>query len=392
MTTPVLSQPAALFLSGGVVRACFADLDLPPTGAGRSVTLLLLILGCGGKPDTVEKWHHWRERHVSVERDCTLPRQVSLSSGRVIWGPLSSGAVPFGMVRDAVVQGSDVFLADGLVHAVHVVSTGSSRAALTLGRSGAGPGEFRNLSQLAAFESGHLAVLDRSNVRVSLFEREGRDWRLAREFPARGATSLAYDRRGSLVVAGMVPKLSTSSRHMVVRVDDSTVTLDPRWRTVVAAARNGNQSWRPAIAILPDGGFVLVDRHEPLLLHFDSSGVIRTVFQPCQRWARSVVGRNAAGRTMLGTLTGAVSTSDSVIWWSVYPPLPGGSPILVEVSLTAPLQAKALLMHAPHSSEQEVSWEVFRRVGRCRWLVWSIREASAAMIQLCASGLDSLSA
>lgn len=357
------------------------------------VAVPAVLSACPGHDPDAYLRRDWQDGRASTTLgSCPAPQEVPLSGGHLTWGPVDSGAFGFGSVRDVALVGSDLLVADPMTRVVHVVPLEDRGPPAVLGREGAGPWEFRNPAALATGGSQRIAVLDVANRRVATYGLRQATWEALVERPARGVVGLAYDRAGRLVLAYEFPKLPSSEAGPRLSWGENEISLADEWRgaRLLQNADASNQ-WRPLVEVLGNGWVVLTDRHEPLLLAYEASGAIRLLYQPCPAWALPVVGRARTRGILRGILTGAVSTSDSVVWWSIYPRRPDSSPLLIEVPVDPGSAIRAFRLTAPPGAVRTEHWEVLRRVGRCRWVVWRIRDPLVGVLELCVSSLDSLS-
>jgi len=117
---------------------------------------------------------------------------------------------PIGRVRALAVWNGSFVVVDGMQHNAKVFD-GSGRLLLTIGRSGSGPGEFRNPCAAVTVADGSLAILDCLLMRVSFFDSTGtvkRSWGI----PAiAGSALMAVDGGNQLVVAARRAELEQTS-------------------------------------------------------------------------------------------------------------------------------------------------------------------------------------
>jgi hypothetical protein len=89
-------------------------------------------------------------------------------------GSLDGGPEEFGRIRSLAADAAgNVYVADNLAHEIRVFDP-EGRHLRTIGRTGEGPGEFRDLYSLAWLE-GDIAAMDPRNARISVLNETG-DW------------------------------------------------------------------------------------------------------------------------------------------------------------------------------------------------------------------------
>ena len=90
-------------------------------------------------------------------------------------GVAGDGPYTFNGVADVVVaENGNVFVADGHVNNRIVKYSPDGEFIMQWGQAGSGPGEFNLPHALAMDSQGRLFVADRGNIRIQIFDREGR--------------------------------------------------------------------------------------------------------------------------------------------------------------------------------------------------------------------------
>jgi hypothetical protein len=91
--------------------------------------------------------------------------ELSISRTAVLGGRDAGGGLEFGVPRAAALTGDHIWLLDEVNFRVDVIDRATGRR-YSLGRSGSGPDEFRDVASLAVVNDSTVVVLDRANVRL----------------------------------------------------------------------------------------------------------------------------------------------------------------------------------------------------------------------------------
>jgi len=101
-------------------------------------------------------------------------------------GAVDGGPEEFGSIRSVIADGDgNVYVADEIAQEIRVFAR-DGRHVRTIGRKGAGPGEFAGLYGLAWLDDEELAALDARNARIGILSREGEWLDAIRYFPISG--------------------------------------------------------------------------------------------------------------------------------------------------------------------------------------------------------------
>jgi hypothetical protein len=161
--------------------------------AGLPLLLSACDAGQGDAPGAVET-HVRGENGVVRVGNTGIPHRWE-SAELVRIGVLEgTGPDVFGQVRSVVADGeSNIYVADGQAREIRVFDP-EGRILRTIGREGAGPGEFRNLVGIA-WVGESLAAMDPGNGRVQLLDPRGRAGGSYSATPATGAATLFHPQR-----------------------------------------------------------------------------------------------------------------------------------------------------------------------------------------------------
>ncbi len=125
-----------------------------------------------------------------------------------VGGMNAAAGVELAAPSAVLLEGERLWIADEGQHRVIVVdrSTGVSRE---FGRWGQGPGEFQNLEALSCLSDGRVAVLDRINLRISIFMFSAGELSFEKSLPLGMASpwSLCSDTSRIMVVASFHEKI-----------------------------------------------------------------------------------------------------------------------------------------------------------------------------------------
>ena len=148
--------------------------------------------------------------------------------------PTASYQEPFSSIRGfRALPDGKVLVSDGIEQTLQRIDLAAGRAE-TLGRSGAGPGEYRDPDLLLAVEDGRTILMDLGNGRLTLFDPAGRaldSYSMARGSPGQGTFTLvvpsASDARGRLYFRGTEgPGGERSDSGAILRYDRSSEAID----------------------------------------------------------------------------------------------------------------------------------------------------------------------
>lgn len=129
------------------------------------VALLLLLAACSGRHEEAERAHAVRPIEVSgktADEFFVVSRVVDLETTSE-----SLIAFPF----DMCVSGEEIFVASR--NNEIKVFTMDGKYQRSIGRLGDGPGEYRTIGSIFPHGSGEIGVYDWSNLRLTVFSREG---------------------------------------------------------------------------------------------------------------------------------------------------------------------------------------------------------------------------
>lgn len=101
-----------------------------------------------------------------------LVEDLIVGAGEEEGGPILFQGIPYGNSVDVDSSGN-IYVADAAANRIVVIDPGGALIR-TLGREGQGPGDFQAPSALRVLADGRLAVYDRTNRRLSLYDPEGR--------------------------------------------------------------------------------------------------------------------------------------------------------------------------------------------------------------------------
>jgi len=142
-----------------------------------AVGIIVLLAACGGgaqpQASGVETVVDSAGGVVRVGNTGTPP--AWRAERTLLLGAVDGGPEEFGRIRSLLADADgNIYVADEIAQEIRVFAP-DGRHVRTIGRKGAGPGEFAGLYGLAWLESGKLAALDWRNARIGILSREG-EW------------------------------------------------------------------------------------------------------------------------------------------------------------------------------------------------------------------------
>ena len=229
--------------------------------SGLTKPVLTLLLACGAcnpdaappggvvtTMDTVNGVAHVRNAGAPPAWTTTLMLRI---------GSVAGGPEEFGRIRSLIADDAgNVYVADNLADEVRVFDA-EGRHVRTIGRRGAGPGEFEDLYSVA-WLGDQLAAMDPRNARISVLTPEG-DWIDAiRHFPISGPPTLIrlHPVGSDAFYAPIIDGADGGLRFVRITGDGPSDTITPP-RAPEGAARTGVLCHRPDGGIqsitVPDG-------------------------------------------------------------------------------------------------------------------------------------------
>jgi len=152
-------------------------------GAG----LAALLAACGGAPQGTSAVATVVDTAGGVVRVGNAGTPPTWRAERVLrLGSLEGGPEEFGRIRSLLADADgNVYVADEIAQEIRVFAP-DGRHVRSIGRKGAGPGEFGDLYGLAWLEGGKLAAMDPRNARIGILSREGEWLEAIQHFPIFG--------------------------------------------------------------------------------------------------------------------------------------------------------------------------------------------------------------
>jgi hypothetical protein len=138
---------------------------------GISAAVLVLVTGCRGKS---------QPRAASIFAESATPEWTVDSRPRLVIG--GNDRVAFYRLGDVVLLGDRMVAANKGTHQVIFLSL-SGEVLATQGREGKGPGEYRDVTDIAALDGSRIAVWDRYASRLTLLSRDARVERIVTVVP-----------------------------------------------------------------------------------------------------------------------------------------------------------------------------------------------------------------
>jgi hypothetical protein len=158
----------------------------------QTVSVLALLLtscgeGSGRATSDVETVVDTVAGVVHIRNSGTAPALAAEPVLRL--GSIEGGPEEFGRIRSVIADAEgNIYAADNLAHQIRVFAP-DGRHIRTIGRQGAGPGEFGDLYSLAWLD-GNIAAMDPRNARIALLSRSGEWIDGIRHFPITGPASM----------------------------------------------------------------------------------------------------------------------------------------------------------------------------------------------------------
>src|SRR5690554_4378969 len=153
-----------------------------------AVVVVVLLAACGGgaqpQASGVETVVDSAGGVVHVGNTGTPP--AWRTERTLLLGAVDGGPEEFGSIRSVLADADgNIYVADEVAQEIRVFAP-DGRHVRTIGRKGAGPGEFAGLYGLAWLDDEALAALDARNARIGILSREGEWLDAIRYFPISG--------------------------------------------------------------------------------------------------------------------------------------------------------------------------------------------------------------
>lgn len=186
--------------------------------------------GCGGAKAAERAPMDVREDTVSrLSEHPLLSDTAELAPELVIGGTDSGDAYTLGRIQ-AVTVGAhgDVFVADGSYQVIRQYNAG--KFIRSIGRAGAGPGEFTAVMGMSVSPDGRLLVRDMGSSRVNVYDSTGRpltSWQV-RVSETFGGTALRADANGGALVGNAAPAgaIDGAADNVLIRISPNGSARD----------------------------------------------------------------------------------------------------------------------------------------------------------------------
>lgn len=225
---------------------------------------------------------------------------------QVVIGQDLAGAAQFGKIGDIVVRDDIVIVADLFANSLTYHRLSNGDLIRTVGGSGSGPGEFRQLGRIFAGENEELIAFDRGGRRIVIFDSIGSFIGDVKLVPTPGSAGLlplgTWGNNRILAIVSRNPDMSSLAAGKVYRDTSQIVTVAYRGRdgrllneaqigqelTAIPAADNYVRKDFPATVRMPFGHRISVATAPQLLVYGlgDRPAMIvhRNTMSPVEYW------------------------------------------------------------------------------------------------------------